>query len=424
MRVVIRSSRCRRSSRLLATFGLVAAALLASTAAGAQAPESRVSRVDAVASANGVRVTVVVPGQLPVDTLVDGGGPTAQVLHTQIDGSQGFASFPYPGDTIATLPTTMNSFGAPRPPDYPLYVSATFPGQPQAQAASQGYSMEATASEQGASASASAPPSGESVAGVASSASVGPVNTGQYLAEATSVAQYVAVGPLVLSGARAFARVTQPGDGAAATVEGTIEVASASIAGVPIRLDPQGLDLGDGTVVPMPVDSTLASILDDSGVSVQFVSSSRTDHSVVSGAIVITREVDIPGAVAGRVTYVIGAASASASPTAERAASTEVGDPLPTTVASTPVERPGSEVASGVGAAPGPTTGQIAAAPARASLPAPVSAALPQSLDTAAVGWFYAMVAGSALLVAACSHGVREIAVRRAWLQVWTDDAA
>src|SRR5437868_5951105 len=74
---------------------------------GAQsAPGPSLTAFDASAGADGVRVGVVLNGAPLTPQIVDVGGPTAQAVLTGFGKSQAFASMPYPGDAVLTLPPT------------------------------------------------------------------------------------------------------------------------------------------------------------------------------------------------------------------------------------------------------------------------------------------------------------------------------
>jgi hypothetical protein len=115
--------------------GVVALSLFGSTGAHAASPQVNFT---GIASADGFDVTVSNPS-IPLNLVVEGAGPTAQASLSSLQESDGFASFPYPGQDVVSLPGLLSGAflaGAPVPA-YPLYTqtsygdpatSANFPG--------------------------------------------------------------------------------------------------------------------------------------------------------------------------------------------------------------------------------------------------------------------------------------------------------
>jgi hypothetical protein len=119
-----------RALYLAGASGFLAAAVLAMAptgAGGADAPATPTS-YEALASAEGVRVSLGAPGFVAVDTFIDGGGPISQSVIDGLGNSQAFASLPYPGDLAISGPGLLAGLtGLPSPPPYPFYVSRWTP---------------------------------------------------------------------------------------------------------------------------------------------------------------------------------------------------------------------------------------------------------------------------------------------------------
>src|SRR5438067_4011592 len=86
-----------------------------------------------VAAADAVRVTVVVPGAPLSSSLFDGGAWSSQAVMTSSGSSEAFASNPYPGESIVTLPGTLAGAGVAGVPEYPLYAGSSYPQKPHAE---------------------------------------------------------------------------------------------------------------------------------------------------------------------------------------------------------------------------------------------------------------------------------------------------
>src|SRR5688572_18393394 len=88
------------TGRLAGAAAVVAIVVLAVAplgAGGVEAPAAPAS-YEALASAEGVRVSFGAPGFAAVDTFIDGGGPISRSVIDGLGNSQAFAALPYPGD--------------------------------------------------------------------------------------------------------------------------------------------------------------------------------------------------------------------------------------------------------------------------------------------------------------------------------------
>jgi hypothetical protein len=123
--------------RRIIPFALVAGLVILPTttllmlgSAGAQISAPTVN-FSGLAEADGFEATLSNPS-IPLALVVEGAGPTAQANLTSTQESDGFASFPYPGQDVITLPgLASGAFLAGFPvPAYPLYTQTTYGDQP------------------------------------------------------------------------------------------------------------------------------------------------------------------------------------------------------------------------------------------------------------------------------------------------------
>jgi hypothetical protein len=143
----------RRGGMLLGTALLVAGSL-GPPAAGA---DGFSGTFGAVAAADAVRVTWIVPHAPASDTVLDAGGPSAQATLDSIGGSQAFASFPYPGENAVTAPALVAgaSGGQINLPAYPFWVGSTYPVAPKSESSSGPYAIKAESTDTSSASSAS-----------------------------------------------------------------------------------------------------------------------------------------------------------------------------------------------------------------------------------------------------------------------------
>lgn len=331
------ASRSRVLGRVAGAIGMVIGTVAFPAASRAQTARQADSAAGAPAfsgsaAGGGVRVTLNVPGAPATDTPVDGGGPTAQVAVDSIGSSKGYASFPDPGQFIVSIPGLAIGLlaggagglppinGLPSPPNYPFYVSSDAASAPQATLGSGPWTLSAS-SEPGSSKASAAAGIQTGVTGNAalatSTASLGPTTDGGVTATATSDLQGLTVGPLTLGEVRSSATETLDASG---TVSPSVnlEIAGMRVGGVSVELAPQGVVAG-GESYPVPLNSSLASLLKASGVSLRFVAAQKTPGKVVSPAVELTFPFAMPfpvpnvGQFHGTATLIIGSATAQMS---------------------------------------------------------------------------------------------------------------
>ncbi len=285
--------------------GLVVGPLGLSSAQGA---DGFAGTFGAVASADAVRVTWIVPHAPASDTVLDFGGPSAQATLDSIGGSQAFASFPYPGENAVTAPALIAgaSGGQINLPSYPFWVGSTYPVTPKAESGGGPYAIKAESTDTSSTSSASVglDSSGQAALGLAKSQASTVAAPDGVTSQASSEITAFAVGPLkigqVISSAKAvFANGTVTRDAAT-------KVNGAMVGETPVAFTEKGLVIGSSPVPadPKPIVDALAA----AKIGVEFMPRQDTETGVVAPTIRVTQRDD-----AGQsITYVLGRTSAFA----------------------------------------------------------------------------------------------------------------
>jgi hypothetical protein len=295
-------------ARLLAA-ATVAGTLITGTVTGLAPGAGAALGYTASAAATGVRISETVPGSPGAETLIDGGSPVSQALLAAGGTSTAFASDPYPGPVAAAFPGQLRGLAPQLPavPDYPYYVSASYPTNPTPDAvASPGGVLTATAgpSEVRARAASGRTASGMSAARLEARTEV----TGRedsVRSQAKSIAETVVLGPLTIGSVVSTATVTLQADGQ------LVRQSSLEITG--LRLNDQALAISDGAVVlagtdvPLPQGSPLAEALSKAGLEISYMAPRRTDNGLISEALVVRRIQDTPNGTA-RIIFTFGQA--------------------------------------------------------------------------------------------------------------------
>ena len=120
----------RRSSLVLAALlGAAGCGSLVAAATSAFASGPPDETFTATALAYGIDATLDNPS-IPLGLTVEGVGPTAQAELDSLQQSTAFASFPYPGQTVAGLPGIAGALIGFPTPAYPLFVSSGYGQHP------------------------------------------------------------------------------------------------------------------------------------------------------------------------------------------------------------------------------------------------------------------------------------------------------
>src|SRR5207302_1564521 len=181
-----------------------------------------------------------VPDFLVVEDFIDAGAPTAQARTDSVGGSNGFASAPYPGQTVITGPCPPAiATGIQSPANHPGYTASSDPAM-QHNTVDQGRVVLDTKSGPQASHCSArlGPPegSGRTVA----DAAVSRADDGTVTAAATAYADLVKVGPVTLSGLTSKATVVRK-PGAGPQRSSSLAVGSFTIGDTALSLGPDGL---------------------------------------------------------------------------------------------------------------------------------------------------------------------------------------
>jgi hypothetical protein len=339
----------------------------------------------ALASADGVRVTFTVPNGGLADEVADGGGPSVQARIDSLGTSKAFASFPYPGDTIANLPGLVRTLSGGVPaPDLPFFVQSDHPIVPKQEAGTGPYALRAESDGTRSTGVASVGLASEGVGALGLARSEATVmNTAEaVVSEATSTIESFFIGPLRLGHVVSHARVSLAPDGTR-TQSGDTEVFGAMVGSTAVTFTPAGLRVGAADA-PLPDTKPLSERLAEAGITVEIMPRQDLPTGVVAPAIRVTQKQQS----GSQVVYLVGGASASGTgeaadtspaagvdarsgPPAQTEAGTSTGPAAPANA-----DVPG-EAAGGLQTDPGVITGSGDGASSSASGYSPATAARP-----------------------------------------------
>lgn len=239
------------------------------------------------ASAYGVQVNVSIPNYLIIQNFVDGGGPTAQAQLNSLGTSQGFASFPYPGATAVSLTGLAGILTGLSLPSYPLIVNSSYPttgsdsiNQPAYHLTTQSTATQATSTAQlGETAT-----SGSVGGGAISTASVTQNPDGSVVSQAQTQMS-LTLGGVTITGLESSATVTQAADGTV-TKTSSLQVAHLNVAGIPIGITAQGLQIGS-TTLGLGALAGITKLFSTPTTQIQYIPAVTTADSVTSAALEI-----------------------------------------------------------------------------------------------------------------------------------------
>lgn len=400
------------------------------SATGVSSAQVETPAYDASASADGVRITVEVPGAPLTSRLVDTGGPTAQVAVNSLGTSRGYSAMPDPGELVTSGPGLLvglvNQGAAGLPPidfpslpEFPLKVASDAGGTRRAQIGSGPYELETTSEPNRSKAKGlgGLTTPGGNLARVESLAEAGVESDGGVVSTAFSDFQGLSVGPLSIGRVRSSATMTLDTSGRVERAA-ELDVDGFRIGGVELEIAAGELRIA-GQAIPLPLEDTLQTLLGVAGFDVEYQAGEEFEDSVIAPTLTLTTEVGDLGIGTGDGTMTITLGGATAALT---------GAPIPPIVTPPPVD-PVSAGAPQSAASGLPTTGSTSApgpvaSPASAQTPA---AASPPALDTrqaaAALSIFgdwdvlptYLTLAGATALMYAVSQLIRLLGVRLRW---------
>jgi len=346
---------------------------------------------------------------------------TAQARLNQFSGSA-FASAPYAGDLIVSLPTTLNGLGSgslPPAPPYPFHVAADSATREDREEIGP-YLIDARTDEDRSSAEAriGLATFSPEIVSVRASATV-THNTDSGALEATSFTRTAPfrVNDLLSIGeirSRSTFRL-DPSTGEPPTKETSLAVGTITVAGIELGLTEKGLSIAGDPLVPVDV-AGLARLLAQSGVEVELLPAHETETTVSSAAVQLTIRRELPAPFLDTtVRMILGRSSASSSTGALSAVEPPAPslDPPDLGGAGVPpvIGTPSGDPTGGptITPPPQPDTGPLPAT--RTPGPAPDGRQL-VAAPLADLARFYPALAGAALLALTSSRLVQWLAYR------------
>ncbi|MEY2569887.1 MAG: hypothetical protein QOE63_237, partial [Acidimicrobiaceae bacterium] len=331
---------------------------------------------------------------------------TAQASLDQFS-STAFAAAPYPGDLIASLPTTINGLGAgslPPAPAYPFIVSSDAAVTPSAKQEVGPYSISADSTDLSSIADAHIglqSTSPQVVAATAHSTVTRDATTNHLVADATTTVEPVRINDLLALGEiRTTAHVEyDPNDPSGGVIKSTsTSVGTITIAGIELGLTDKGLSLAGTSLLPIDI-SVLTNLLAPTGFTIGYIPAEETDTSISSAAVQLTYKGTFPSPFLDTtVRFPLGRATVSALP----------GNlPKVAPLVAAPVVAPAASGSGGgstpVGSGAAPTVGTpVATAPVEDTSPSITSTFVPGPL--ADLGRFYLILVGGALVALTSSR--------------------
>lgn len=364
----------------------------------------------AVAEADGLQVSVHVPGGPLNDDVLDAGSPRAQAQLDSLGTSVAFAAAPWPGELLANSTGLLSGIIGRPLPSYPLIARSSHPTKDQDHQSAGPVTLTARSAAAAASSRGT-----DSSSATDSTADVSRSEAGDLSAKASSVLQGLVVGPLELGRVEARAAATRRTDGSLQRTSAAT-VAAVRVAGQAVELTERGLVLA-GTTVPLsPADPALRELA-DAGVVVRWVAEQELPDGVVSPGveITLTAPVSLAGGGSSFVRWTVGRSSARVAVSGRPQTQSEL-PPEPAPVAPNPAPPPSGEQ-GGVTPVDGPV-------PAGAAAPAPGPVAAPAALGVDVRAgrrsievWptFYLPLVAAGLLALGSAAALRRWGVRRVW---------
>ncbi|MGD6748126.1 hypothetical protein ACOKM3_40510 [Streptomyces sp. BH106] len=316
-----------RRARALCGAGTAALLVLLPTAAGpAGAAEPEASEAEdcpVTAMAQGVQVTVSASNDTLLSAPAGVGVPVAKsCVNYAVGESSGWASSPYPGETVISAPALIGSQTGQKFPDYPLYATSKYPSDGTAKAGQDPHVMRAhsakTATEAEARTVLGQDGTGASTKATAESSVDPDALTGKAEASADtrpwSVNGVLDIGRILSS---ASAGVDRSGK---VVRDSELTIGRTEIAGQGVEITPDGLKVagkalklpGGGAGAADPAKA-LTQALAKAGVKIRYLDEKRTEHGIVSAGLEVqARQQDTRSGSVYTVTYVFGRASADA----------------------------------------------------------------------------------------------------------------
>ncbi|MBA0125747.1 hypothetical protein H0B56_09365 [Haloechinothrix sp. YIM 98757] len=232
----------------------------------------------------------------------------------EVQDSSAFASSPYPGETVLTLPGMLRTETGQDLPDYPAYVSARHPSQEESDVDEEGYSLHARST---ATSSAAAARSGldeeQGRAGVTRARAETAVDPDDLSSEATARADTrpLTVDDVLEVGTTHASASASVDSGGELRRDSALHIGRTTVADQVVTITPDGVRAaGQGVALP---EADPAEALEAAGVRVRYLEAAETQRGVLSAGIEIVAEQHDPDTGGTyRVRYVLGRAFAAA----------------------------------------------------------------------------------------------------------------
>ena len=278
------TTRPRRTRRPGVRVGLavLTGGLVAATVQLVHGPAQAAGAFGATASASGFLSTTQDPQHFPIGAVIEGDGPIAQTALSSTGQSNGFASFPYPGAFLLSLPGLAASQGAPETPPYPLYVESNATLKPKDEVKQPGLALTSQSSPDASTAEAAAGGRSEQarVGSATAKANVTADKTaGTVLSEAGADTEALSAGPLRIGRILAEAHATTSSAGGL-TRTSSLQLFDVTVNGVTYGLSDKGFSSGASTS-PLPANPA-AEQLAKAGVKVTYLAAREVPDGVMS----------------------------------------------------------------------------------------------------------------------------------------------
>jgi hypothetical protein len=305
-----------------------------------------------VASADAVRVQVIVPNFPVTSAVVDTGLYSAEAVVTSNNNSQAFASHPYPGEGVVSLPGTLAGFGAGGIPAYPAYASSVYPDRQHSEIGNGPFHLAADSTEKSSESSASSGVSGEQSLGSAvTKVSVKRDDGGGVVAQSASTVTAFAVQAVKIGSVVSGATTKLLADGKLER-SSSLDISGLTVNDTAVRLGPGGLSVAGQTVPldPKPINEALK----QAGVSIAYIAPQELPNGIVGAGVKITSAVAVPGSGTINVSWTLGrslatidSAAAADDVISDLPADVPPAPPAPVAEAPAPAAIPPSATASG-----------------------------------------------------------------------------
>jgi hypothetical protein len=257
-----------------------------------------------LASADAVRVQVTVPNFPVTSSVVDTSLYATQAIVTSNNSSQAFASTPYPGEGVVSLPGTLAGFNVPGVPEYPLYASSVHPDRQHAQVGDGPFKLVADSTEKSSESSASSGVAGDQNIGAAASrASVKRDDAGGVVSASESKVDAFKAQALRIGSVISTATTKLSSDGKLEK-SSSLEISGLTVNDVAVRLTHDGIVAGDKAV---PLDAkAINDALAKAHLTVSYIDPQDLPNGVVGAGVKITTGIEVPGSGVTNVSWTLG----------------------------------------------------------------------------------------------------------------------